>query len=175
MYKTFYILIATLLFCSCNKPDQTNINYLSALKRTQTAVQNQIKSFDTVAVNGDIINNKKFLIDFSLNFKDTLNKDQAIIVLELNKQNDKLNHLKKNLKILNETNMQINLQLLKLEKLINENKEIDRVFQGLCHEYSALKQVNTELNKIKQNLATCKTNSINYQQKILSFYPTNAK
>jgi hypothetical protein len=175
MCKVICILLVMLFLWSCNKPNQTNLNYLSALKRTQVAIQNQIKSIDTSVINGEIINNKKFLIDFSLNFKDTLNKDQALLVLNLNKQNDKMNHFKKNLQILNETNKQIALQLIKLEKLINDNKEIDRVFQGLCHEYSALKQVNTELNKHKQTLMTSKTNSIQFQQKILSFYPANAK
>lgn len=160
---------------SCNKPDETNVNYLTVLKRTQHALQNQLNQIDTVKINKEIISNKKFLIDFSLNYNDTLNKDEAKTVLELSRQNDILTNVKSNKIILVETNAKISSQLTKLETIVNENKEIDRVFQGLCHEYSALKQLSSEISKLNQTINNCKTNSLQYQQKILGFYKTNVK
>jgi len=148
MLLRVFLLFMVVFWIACSSPDKTNSLYLNALQRGVAANQSILLKMDTVLITKATYRCQKFLIDFSLQYPDTLDKQTGDKLLQLTNTNLALKEgLQYRNNLLNESN-KLAQQLNNLQQIIESGKNPELVFNGLCNEFQAVKQLASSVKKI---------------------------
>jgi hypothetical protein len=166
-----WVLMGILFLPSCNTPDTTNQQYLNSIKRNLKANKKILTDIYTKPLIEQINQTHSFLINFTLQCSDTLDKPTAEKLLQLSEAEKNLIWiLNERARLVKEISKMEN-QLNKLELLIvskSQNEEI--IFNGLCHEFQSVKQLTITTKKltqlIQQNLKLVENNKTELEKNL---------